>query len=136
MARNFSGKTMAACCEALAQFFTDGELQNFFTRFELLAIYRRLPSGTSKLKRIQEVIAYLDRAERTKCTDEIWDGIVHEAARQLKERADDSNPLIKRIEGCLAVDGYCIENNNLLSTLPAFPESTTIRKNLKRDYSN
>lgn len=132
MARNFSAQTMAACCEVLTQVFTDGELQNFFTKFGLLNIYRRLPMGVSKLRRFQEVIAYLDRPNKTEETDEIWDAIIIEAVKQLKERVGNSSPLLEKIGKCLALEGYQIENDKVLRTLPVLPETTVIREKLEQ----
>lgn len=132
MAKNFSPQTMAACCEVLSQVFTDSELQNFFTKFGLLNIYRRLPLGVSKLKRIQEVIAYLDRPNRTEDTDEVWDAIIIEAVKQIKGRVGNSSPLLEKIEKCLALDGYQIESDKVLRTLPALPETIAIREKLEQ----
>lgn len=138
MARKFSDRTMAICGEILSELFSDGELQNFLSRFGLLDIYRRLPQGTGKLKRIQEVIAYLNQLNNTENKDKIWDDIVIETVKtikQIEERAPVSSLVmekIRKLEECLALDGYQIENGKIIKALPASTETIHIRDRLEQ----
>lgn len=125
-ARKFSGHVMAICSEILAKILTDGQLQNFFTKYDLLGVYRRLPQGSAKLRRIQEVIAYLDREDRSDKTDDLWDQIVIDGVKLCSERLPNSDPLWQKIEKALRQDGYEIVNGSIIGTLPISPEGAVI----------
>ncbi|MEW6066077.1 MAG: hypothetical protein AB1538_13095 [Bacillota bacterium] len=132
MSRRFSERTMAECCSIIHNVMTDAQLDNFFTKFGLQQIYRRLPTGSAKLKRIQEVVAYLSRPGAMKDTDDLWDRLILEIIEILYGKIGDKKSSWSNIEDALRADGYEIENGKVVLSLPQSGEVKQIYDKIEK----
>lgn len=125
MSKRFSRRTLGAVAHFISEAGTDAELRNFFTRFGLSQVYGRLPHGHAKLRRVQEVLDYLDRTQGVETQDEIVADAIERFGPRVNRGLPRLTAIYAEVEGALRSDGYAIVDGQL-HLIPA--SSTSLRE--------